>query len=144
MSRIRPFVPAILWMAVIFTFSSSLFGNEGSGALFEPLLRLVYPGASREFVELLHFLFRKAAHFTEYAVLAVLWHRGLAGVPGLDARRAVMTALAVSAAYAASDEFHQSFVPGRTPSALDVLLDSAGAAAACLALWLRRGKARPA
>jgi len=68
---------------------------------------------------------RKVAHAAEYAVLGFLLLRALG-------RQAV--ALAVGIAYAASDELHQHFVPGRLGSPLDVLLDSIGVAAGVVAL----------
>ncbi len=77
---------------------------------------------------------RKFIHAGEYAVLCLLWWRAFAGVT--THRRAIAVAAAVSAAYAISDEFHQSFIEGRHGSPIDVAIDSAGIAAA--ALWLRR------
>ena len=59
----------------------------------------------------------------------------------------ILRALLAAALYAASDEIHQSFVPGRGPAVTDVLLDSAGALCGILFIWLlvqavlrRRGK----
>ena len=72
-------------------------------------------------------LLRKLAHFTEYAVLTVLWWRALRG---LGARFPLLTAMAISLAYAATDEFHQTFVDGRTGTPVDVLIDAAGIAVA--------------
>lgn len=72
------------------------------------------------------------AHFVEYAVLAVLLWWALRSTPPL-ARWAVHLAFAVSVLYAISDEYHQSFVPGRQPDVRDVLVDAAGA---LIALWL--------
>ncbi|HEX2129320.1 MAG TPA: VanZ family protein [Solirubrobacterales bacterium] len=65
------------------------------------------------------------AHFTEYAALASLWAWALAPALG---RRALVAAAAISFAYAISDEYHQSFVPGRDADALDVVTDAAGIA----------------
>jgi VanZ family protein len=72
---------------------------------------------------------RVVAHFGEYFVLAALWIWALS--PGLRAR-ALPLAAAISLLYAISDEYHQSFVPGRVSDPLDVLADAAGIAAA---LW---------
>ena len=80
-------------------------------------------------------LLRKLAHFTEYAVLTVLWWRALRGF-GLSFRGALAGALAVSLAYAASDEFHQTFVEGRHGTPVDVLIDAAGMALAATVLVL--------
>jgi VanZ family protein len=73
---------------------------------------------------------RVIAHFSEYAVLAALWVWALLPAFGL---RALWAAAAISFVYALSDEYHQSFVPGRDSDPLDVLVDSAGIAASLIA-----------
>jgi VanZ family protein len=75
-----------------------------------------------------------AAHFTEYAVLAALLWLALRKTPAL-ARLATPVAFGLAVLYALSDEWHQSFVPGRYPDGRDVLVDALGAA---VALWLVR------
>jgi hypothetical protein len=72
-----------------------------------------------------------AGHVVEYAVLAALICRAL----GPGARMAGL-ALAAAVLYGASDELHQSFVPGRSCSLLDVAADAVGAAMVAL-LWAR-------
>jgi VanZ family protein len=78
------------------------------------------------------FLLRKCAHATEYAVLTLLWARAVGGLaPGTRAGRlAPAVAAAVALAWAASDEWHQTFVPGRVGSPRDVAIDAAGIAIA--------------
>jgi VanZ family protein len=79
-----------------------------------------------------------AGHFTVFAVLAALiwWALGLG--PWTGPRRAVL-AVMVATLYGISDEWHQSFVPGRTPDVRDVLTDAAGAIVAMLLVrWLAR------
>lgn len=72
-------------------------------------------------------LLRKAAHITEFAVLALLWTRALAGLVPPVARGAVPWAAAVVAlAWAAVDERHQHFVAGRVGSVRDVAIDAIG------------------
>lgn len=66
---------------------------------------------------------RVVAHFGEYALLAALWAWALGPMLG---RRALAVAAAVTFLYALSDEYHQSFVEGRTGSPLDVAIDSVG------------------
>jgi len=72
---------------------------------------------------------RKCAHVGEYAVLALLLWRALRSVPTLQTKRPILfiAVLIACAVFAASDEFHQSFVKSRTPSIRDVLLDVSGA-----------------
>ena len=87
---------------------------------------------------------RKTAHMTEYGVLVLLYWRALyrPGVGGRKAwsRRAALTAFVLAVAYAASDEFHQSFVASREGSIRDVGFDSAGALVALWALWFVGGR----
>lgn len=81
------------------------------------------------------------AHFTEYAVLAGLWTWALAPWMG---GRALPVSLAIAVLYAVTDEYHQSFVPGRDADPMDVAVDWAGAAVAVLAVrtWAQaRGRA---
>ena len=73
-----------------------------------------------------------AGHFTVYAVLAVLWERALAGA---GVSRPARWALVIAVVYGVSDEFHQSFVPGRNADLLDVVTDTIGAATG---LWAAR------
>ena len=78
----------------------------------------------------LHHYIRKCAHFTEYFIFSLLILRALrAGRK--DARLAwALVAVIIVAGYAALDEFHQSFVPGRTAAVGDVLIDTSGGTAA--------------
>jgi VanZ family protein len=83
---------------------------------------------------------RKLAHMTEYAVLTALWWRALRG---LGVRRPLAVAIGVSLLYAASDEFHQTFVEGRTGTPVDVGIDCIGMAIAALAILRTAPHARP-
>lgn len=70
---------------------------------------------------------RKLAHATEYAILALLWFGALGSKP---------QAVVIAFLYACTDEFHQLFVPGRAGLFTDVLIDTSGAAAVMLVVWL--------
>lgn len=76
------------------------------------------------------------AHAAEYAVLAVLFVRALARARWDRVTWTVaLAAIALSVAYAVLDEWHQSFVPGRTREWRDVIADFAGASAGAVAVW---------
>jgi VanZ family protein len=78
-------------------------------------------------------LVSKLAHVTEYAIQGWLiqWARG-----GRNRQRAGWSSWLIAVLYAATDEFHQSFTPGRTPAVTDVMIDSFGAAIGVgLAIW---------
>jgi VanZ family protein len=82
------------------------------------------------------------AHFTEYAVLAVLvvWATGRRRI-GIGLALAVLLACSL---YGASDEFHQSFTPGRTPDVVDWATDTLGAGTALATVMLITRRARTA
>jgi VanZ family protein len=132
--------PAFLWAIVISLFSTDLFTAEKTGHFIAPILHWLFPQASNETIDLLHFMIRKSAHFVEYFVLSILILRGIrAGRHGARLGWA-LAAIALAGGYAALDEFHQSFVPGRTAAVSDVLLDTSGgiaaqAIAALVMLW---------
>ena len=119
--------PPILWMGVIFLLSTDLASAARTSRLIIPVLNFLLPGLLADTYALLHGILRKLGHLTEYAVLAVLWARALAG-PGARWRaRHVAAALTICILTAIGDEVHQAWVPSRSSSALDVGLDGAGA-----------------
>ncbi len=113
-------IPVILWGALIFTLSTSAFSAANTAKVIDPIMRWLIPGVGTAAVEVCHMLVRKAAHFTEYAILFWLLVRG-----PMKARPYL--ALMLCVVYALTDEGHQVFVPGRTASLYDVALDSTGA-----------------
>jgi VanZ family protein len=121
-------------MAVVLTMSSSQMSAENTGSIIGPLL--AWAGLPPPHVDLVHGAVRKAAHLTEYGILAVLWRRAVVG-SGV-ARPVVGGVLAVAIAVfcAAIDETHQSFLMTRTGSVGDVGLDSFGALTAIVAAQL--------
>jgi VanZ family protein len=130
--------PAVVWMAVIFLGSSDTASGERVSGLLGPLLHWLFPGRLPEELVVLIFAARKCAHATEYATLALLvWmalRRPRAGEPQPWSGRQAGLALLLCALYAASDEFHQRFVPTRTATVVDVMIDVTGAALALLAI----------
>lgn len=130
--RLKHWLPPVLWMALIVTMSSDVGSAEHTEHWLVPLLRLLAPWATPIQIEALHGLVRKAAHLTEYAVLASLWYRAFTRGRGLAPRAAAATAFAISLTWAILDEIHQSFVPSRTASARDVAIDGIGALLAML------------
>jgi VanZ family protein len=136
---IKFWLPPLLWMGVIFLASADTASVHHSSRLIGPLVRWLFPTLSEEGVGLCVLAARKTAHFTEYAFCAILLWRALRQHHRHDRRpwtpSHAWLALALSAAYAATDEIHQIFVPGRQAAVTDVLLDSFGAACGLLLLW---------
>src|SRR3954451_5928446 len=111
-SRLDPWLPPFVLMAVIFALSAQPDLNSGLGTI--------------------DLVGRKIVHMAEYALLCFLWWRALRTVtqPG----RAIALAFALAVAYAGTDELHQRSVHGRHGSPVDIGIDAAGAGLAALAL----------
>lgn len=103
--------PAVAWMGAIFFVSSQSSLPQAPDTLLDLVLK-------------------KGLHMAAYGVLAGLFWRALNGRPAL-ARAGMSWLLAVL--YAATDEYHQTFVPGRHGRLMDLGFDALGA---LIALWL--------
>jgi VanZ family protein len=79
---------------------------------------------------------RKLAHVTEYAILSYFWFRAFNQGGRTWSPRSAVWALAFSITYALLDEYHQTFVPSRTASLVDVGIDSLGALTAQVYLFI--------
>ena len=111
--------PAILIMAIIFIASAT-------------------PGSDTPNFGAWDVLIKKAGHMLGYALLAAAYFRALSWRPQA-ARTQLIAAACLALCYAASDEFHQKFVPGRTSSIYDILVDMTGAAIGIALLsWSRK------
>jgi len=126
-------------MALIFLGSTDVMSAHHTSRFLVPFLRWLFPRMSPELIATAQSLVRKGWHLTEYAVLALLvWNalvRPFALRPTSWPMRATRLAWLLCVLFAASDEFHQAFVPSRISSVSDVGLDAGGSAAALLALW---------
>jgi len=132
MAWLKRWWPALAWAAIISVLSTGSFTSDNTAHFIVPFLHWLLPRASHQTIEFLHHLIRKCAHFTEYFILSLLIFRGIrSGEKGWHLRWALTTVLIV-AGYAALDEFHQSFVPGRQAAVGDVLIDASGGIAAQL------------
>jgi VanZ family protein len=128
-SFLKYWLPLLIWLAVIFFGSTSVMSAEHTSRYIVPFLLWLKPGMSPKAIWIILVVVRKGAHVIEYTVLALLLWRALRSVPALHAKSfMVIGAVLIGCAlFAASDEFHQTFVKSRTPSVRDVLLDVAGA-----------------
>lgn len=106
MGAVSRFAPPLLLMGVIFVLSAQPSLDSGLGVL--------------------DLVGRKLVHMAEFGLLFLLWLRALRFERPL-------LAVVIAVAYAATDEWHQSFVPGRTGTPVDVLIDATGVA---IAWWL--------
>ena len=128
-SFLKYWLPLLIWLGVIYVGSTNVMSAEHTSRYIVPFLLWLKPGMSPKAIWTILVVARKCAHVTEYAVLALLLWRALRNVPVLRTKMLVVfgAVLLGCALFAASDEFHQTFVKSRTPSVRDVLLDVAGA-----------------
>jgi len=74
------------------------------------------------------FVIRKIIHFSEYLVLFLLFYRSFRNTSKLSKTKMVAYSFFLAVIYAISDEYHQTFVSGRTGKIFDIGVDSAGSA----------------
>jgi|HubBroStandDraft_3_1064219.scaffolds.fasta_scaffold388786_1 VanZ family protein len=132
-------VPVLVWMIIIFGASADSHSYEHSSRIVIPFLRWLFPHMAPVEMEQIHHLLRKCCHVIEYAIFGFLVFRALSHsrtpLPAWSWPR-VGGALLIVLVYAATDEYHQSFVPTRTPRVLDVCIDTAGGALGLSVAWI--------
>ncbi|HEX7997330.1 MAG TPA: VanZ family protein [Pyrinomonadaceae bacterium] len=139
--RLWRYGPLVLWMGFIWFASTGEFSADNTSRIIRPLLLWLFPDISPSKIAHAHFIVRKTAHFTEYALLAFLAARALAVSSRSVLRRNwFLISLLLIVFYALVDEYHQSYVATRTASIYDSLIDMSGGLTALLlyALWRRR------
>lgn len=134
----------LAWMCIIFWFSAAPAKESSQMSMSAGtwISQKLVPGyeeweedRQQEFAEKIEYPIRKCAHASEYAVLGILlmlaWNSYMP-----DMKRGSLSMFAVGALYAASDEFHQLFVLGRSGRLTDVLIDSAGLLAGIFLIYI--------
>ena len=113
--------PSILMMVLIFIMSSfpAVDSDQQSGLIVNALTT-AFP--SPENVDFLVNIVRKTAHFLEYAIFGFFTARAFK-----LSNKSPWLAILLCGIYAATDEYHQTFIPGRSGEIADILLDTTGA-----------------
>ena len=127
MRTIVSWLPSVAWMAVIF-YLSSRTGDDVGGWLDEV----------RRYVPMMESF--DWGHFISYFILALTFLWGIR--PKRVTFRVQLVVVLLCVLYGITDEYHQSFIPGRTPDAADIRNDAVGAALAMLAARLPACKKR--
>jgi len=132
---LKHWLPVLIWLGVIFLGSTDMLSAEHTSRFLVPFLRWIDPQISFATLNAIQFGIRKLGHLTEYAILAMLLWRALRSGTRWQIKVSILFLVAAlaSAIFAASDEFHQSFVPSRTASPTDVMIDICGALVGLLA-----------
>jgi len=129
------YLPLVVWLVFISFASSDSFNAANTSRIIGPLVLWLFPNTSPETLATIHFITRKVAHFTEYAILGFLAARAFR-----IHQRWFLISLLLIVAYALIDEYHQSFVPSRTASIFDSFIDMAGGLSALIFVSRKRAK----
>lgn len=149
--KIISWAAVIFWMSIIF-FLSHQPGSQSSElslTFVEPLIEAVEKISPEAgvYIEEFHTYVRKSAHFIAYLILGILSVNALKA-SGVQRFRKIFIAFVICLLFAASDEFHQLFIDGRSGEMRDVLIDSAGALVgigiySVTRKWAPRNKKKP-
>ena len=145
--KLLAWAPTLMWLCVLAAFSTDVFSADHTGSILHKIIHALFGGISDHAFQHLHFLVRKSAHFMSYGTLSALsfisWRATLPARERWVFRWASL-ALLLTLLAASLDEYHQSFIPSRTSSVYDVLLDITGAFffQLAIALWLTRNRNR--
>lgn len=112
---LKYWLPVFAWMSVIFLFSS-------------------HPTTPTSKIYWKDFIVKKTAHLIEYGTLTTLFYRAFVN-SNIKKRKAALISIILSVLYGLSDEFHQSFTPGRMPRFYDVIFDTIGSTLAIYFIW---------
>ena len=142
-SFLKYWLPVLVWLGLIFIGSTDVLSAEHTSRFLVPFLRWLDPQISAAVLNSIQVVIRKLGHLTEYAILAILLWRALRRAAVWKSASSFLFAISLigCAIFAASDEFHQSFVPSRTSSVKDVMIDICGATIGlviCIALGSRK------
>jgi VanZ family protein len=142
---LKHWLPVLIWLGVIFLGSTDMLSAEHTSRFLVPFLRWIDPQISFATLNAIQLGIRKLGHLTEYAILAMLLWRALRSGTRWQMKMSILFLVAAlaSAIFAASDEFHQSFVPSRTASPNDVMIDICGALIGLLSCLMFAVRKRP-
>jgi VanZ family protein len=137
---LKAWIALILWLIVISIESTTYLSSQNTSRFLYPLLHFLF-GIDYARFEPWHFLMRKAGHVFGYGLLSILFFRAFrATLPAVSGARWRLSwaniAVLGTFVVASLDEWHQSYIPTRTGTVRDVMLDSAAGIAAQVALFL--------
>ena len=139
-------LPSAVWLGVIAVESTNLGSADYTGRILYPIFHFLFNTDTKTFAAW-HLVLRKIGHVVGYFILSVLLFRSWrASFPRLSTRWCLQwatLALLCAVLVAAFDEWHQSYLPSRTGTVYDVVLDSTAALVAQVALFVVLGLHSP-
>ncbi|MFZ0746443.1 MAG: VanZ family protein [Terracidiphilus sp.] len=124
---LRTWLPVIIGLALITLSSSDLFSAQNTSGPLRWVYEALFGPIDNGRWNLIHHYFRKTGHFFGYGTFGLLWLRAWwLTVPRFRFVQDALLALMCTGLVASADEFHQTFLPQRTGSPWDVMLDCSG------------------
>jgi VanZ family protein len=134
---IRAWWPVAVGIYIISIESTPYFGSDRTSHPLRFLVQIIFGPLSDATWEILHHLIRKTGHFVGYGALGLAWLRAWRmTLPGAHFLSQAGLALLGTALVASCDEYHQTYLPNRTGTPWDVLLDCCGAGVLIGTTWL--------
>jgi VanZ family protein len=137
-------LPVLLGIAMIVVESTEWMGADHTSNPLRVLYQAIFGQVSNAQWELIHHYLRKSGHFLGYGFIGLAWLRAWwMTLPHSRFLPDALLALLGTALVASLDEFHQSFLPNRTSSPWDVLIDCSGAITLQLMVYIFMRVNRP-
>ncbi|KAA6460091.1 VanZ family protein [Acidobacteria bacterium AB60] len=141
---VRVWGPVLLAIAVICIESTEMMGADNTSGPLRALYEMIFGHVPGRRWDLIHHYIRKSGHFIGYGLVGLAWLRAWwFTIPHSRFLQDSLLAMAGTALVAAADEYHQSFLPNRTSSPWDVLLDCCGALTMQLIVYIFMRLVRP-
>jgi VanZ family protein len=136
----RVWLPTLLWIGVIAIESTDYLSAHHTGSILYPILHYLFGITPEQFVPI-HMITRKTGHVVGYGMLSFLAFRSWRATlrrPGQAAWSLAWSrnAVILAAVVASLDEWHQTFIPSRTGTIHDVILDTAAGLATQVVVYL--------
>jgi VanZ family protein len=138
-------LPVLLGIVVIMIESTAMFGADNTSRPLRILFEAIFGRVTDAHWKIIHHYIRKSGHFVGYGLIGLAWLRAWwMTLPRSHFLPDALLALVGTGLIASCDEWHQTFLPNRTGTPWDVLLDCTGAVTMCLLAWAILRKFRPA
>jgi len=136
--------PVLLGIGVIVLESTEWFGADHTSGPLRIVYEAIFGRVSNARWEAIHHLLRKSGHFIGYGLIGLAWLRAWwFTLPRSQFLQDAFLALFGTAMIASCDEWHQTFLPNRTGTPVDVLLDCTGAVVLQLIVYIFMRTFRP-
>jgi VanZ family protein len=141
---VRTWLPVVIGILMIMVESTEWMGAEYTSTPLRTLFQAIFGHVTDAQWEMVHHIVRKSGHFVGYGLIGLAWLRAWwMTLPKSHFLPDALLALLGTALVATADEYHQSFLPNRTASPWDVLLDCSGAIALQLMVYILMRMTRP-